>query len=201
VYQGPKSIEDFQHNTGTMFCRNGVYERAEKLKNGLTSVTHEEGAGRPPTSTTDDSSERVREMVLLDRRLTIHEVANRLQVSHGSAYEIIHNILGFSKVCARWFHKQLTMLHKQTRLEFCQQNLEHYDKEGEAFLDRIINGAETWVCHHEQECKRQSMEWKLPQSPVRKKFKSQPSTGKLILTALGIQNTQYWNIIRRWAQQ
>jgi len=33
------------------------------------------------------------------------------------------------------------MLHKQTRLEFCQQNLDHYDKEGEAFFDRIITGA------------------------------------------------------------
>jgi hypothetical protein len=67
VYQGLKFIEDFQHNTGTVFCRNGVYEKTEKLKNGRTSVTHEEGAGRPSTSTTDDSSERVRDMVLLDR--------------------------------------------------------------------------------------------------------------------------------------
>jgi hypothetical protein len=28
-------------------------------------------------------------MVLIDRRLTIDEVANRLQIGHGSAYEII----------------------------------------------------------------------------------------------------------------
>jgi hypothetical protein len=24
VYQGPKSIEDFQHNMGTVFCSNSV---------------------------------------------------------------------------------------------------------------------------------------------------------------------------------
>jgi hypothetical protein len=40
-------------------------------------------------------------MVLLDRQLTIDEAANHLQISHGSAYEIIHNRLGFHKVCAR----------------------------------------------------------------------------------------------------
>jgi len=34
------------------------------------------------------------------------------QINHGSAYEIIHNTLGFRKVCARWISKQLTMLHK-----------------------------------------------------------------------------------------
>jgi hypothetical protein len=59
-------------------------------------------------ATTDDNTERVRDTILLDRRLTIDEVANRLQISHGSAYEIIHNRLGFHKVCARWVPKQLS---------------------------------------------------------------------------------------------
>jgi len=64
----------------------------------------------------------------------------------------------------------------------CQQHLDRCDKEGDAFLDRIITGDETCVHHFEPECKRQSMEWKHPQSPIRKKFKSQPSAGKLKLT-------------------
>ena len=48
--------------------QRSVYEWIEKFKNGRTSVTHEEGAGRPSTATTDDNIERVRAMVLLDRR-------------------------------------------------------------------------------------------------------------------------------------
>ena len=129
--------------------QRSVYEWIEKFKNGCRSVTHEEGAGRPSTSTTDDNTERVGDLVLLDRWLTIDEVANRLQISHGSAYEIIHNWLGFHKVLARWFPKQLTMLHKQTRLDICQQNLNRYDKKRDAFLDGIITGDETWVHHYE----------------------------------------------------
>jgi transposase len=74
--------------------QRSVYEWIEKLKNGRTSVTHEEGDGRPST-TTDDNIERVRDMVPLDRRLAIDEVANYLQISHGTAYDIIHNRLGF----------------------------------------------------------------------------------------------------------
>jgi response regulator of citrate/malate metabolism len=81
--------------------QRSVYGWIEKLKNGRTSVTHEEGAGRLSTATTDNNIERVCDMVLLDRRLTIDEVANHLQISHGSAYKIIHNRLGFHKVCAR----------------------------------------------------------------------------------------------------
>jgi hypothetical protein len=54
-------------------------------------------------------SETVRVWGALDRRVTIDEVADHLQISHGSAYEIIHNRLGFHKVCARWGPKQLTV--------------------------------------------------------------------------------------------
>ena len=54
------------------------------------------GVGRPSTANT----ERARDMVLLDRRVTIDEVARVLQVSHSSAYELMHNILESHKVCA-----------------------------------------------------------------------------------------------------
>jgi hypothetical protein len=96
VYQGLSA----QYGNSVLPQRS-VYEWIEKVKNGCTNVTLEEGAGRPSTATTDDNIERVRDVVLLDRRLTIDKVANRLQIRHGSAYEIIHNRLGFHKVCAR----------------------------------------------------------------------------------------------------
>ena len=46
---------------------------------------------------------------------------------------------------------------------------------------RIITGDETWVHHYEPETKRQGMQWKHASSSS-KKFKSQPSAGKLMLT-------------------
>jgi len=64
----------------------------------------------------------------------------------------------------------------------CQRLLDRYANEGEAFLTRIVTGDETWVHHFAPESKRQSMEWKHPGSPVKKKFKSQPSAGKVLLT-------------------
>jgi hypothetical protein len=49
-------------------------------------------------------------------------------------------------------------------------------------LKRIIAADETWLHHYEPESKAQSMTWKHPTSPVAKKFRSQPSTGKIMLT-------------------
>ena len=45
---------------------------------------------------TEDNIERARDMVLLDRQVTIDEVTHCLQITHGSAYEVTHNKLGVS---------------------------------------------------------------------------------------------------------
>ena len=73
-------------------------------------------------------------MVLLDRRVTIDEVAHVLQISHGSAYEMMHNKLVFHKVCARWVPKQLKEMHKQTGVDMCQKHLDCYGNERDIFL-------------------------------------------------------------------
>jgi len=67
--------------------------------------------------------------------VTIDEVANHFEISHGSAYDIIHNRLGFCKVCARWVPKQLTEEHRNNRVAICQHLLDRYANEGEAFFD------------------------------------------------------------------
>ncbi|KAM7308721.1 histone-lysine N-methyltransferase SETMAR [Ixodes scapularis] len=46
----------------------------------------------------------------------------------------------------------------------------------------MVTSDETWVWHYEPESKRQSMECKHAGSPVNKKFKSQQSTRKGMLT-------------------
>lgn len=39
---------------------------------------------------------------------------------------------------------------------------------------------ETWLHHYDPETKQQSMSWKRPSSPTPKKFKTQPSAGKIM---------------------
>jgi len=121
-------------------------------------------------------------MILKNRRVSIDDVANSLNISHGSAFTIMHDKLGFRKVCARWVPRELTEEHKRNRVEICQSLLTRYRDEGDTFLERIVTGDETWVHHFEAESKRQSMEWKHPGSPRTKKFKTQSSAGKVMLT-------------------
>jgi len=84
-----------------------VYQWIEPFKSGRTSVKDEERVGRPATATTDDTFERARVLILNNKRVTVDEVATHLQISHVSAYYIMHNRLNFHKVYARWVPKQL----------------------------------------------------------------------------------------------
>jgi hypothetical protein len=74
----------------------------------------------------------------------------------------------------------LTQDHKTYRMEVCQDLLHQLQAEGNKFLDSIVTGDETWC--HEPESKRQSMEWRHPDSPRKKKFKTQPSARKVMCT-------------------
>jgi len=137
------------------------------FKNGRTSVMDAKCSGRPSTSTTDEKLEEARAIILTDRKVTIEEIALQLGIIQGTAYSLVHDILGFHKVAAR-----------RNRQHTCSSLLKQYNCEGNNFLKCIITGDETWVHHYE----RQSMQWKHTSSPSSKKFKSQPSAGKLFLT-------------------
>ena len=108
------------------------------------------------------------ELIRANRRITVEEVAGRLNVSVGSAYSLIHDSLKFSKVCDMWVPKELTEDHKRKRLDICSRHLARYREEGDNFQQQIVTGDETWIHHYEPEIKRQSMQWKHPSSRIAK---------------------------------
>ncbi|GFV74633.1 uncharacterized protein TNCV_5130751 [Trichonephila clavipes] len=72
----------------------------------------------------------------------------------------------------------LTEEHKLKRMACALDFLDRYHKEGDQFLERIVTGDATWVSHITPESKRQSMEWRHTNSPVRVKTKRTISTRK-----------------------
>ena len=98
----------------------------------------------------------------------------------------IIGVLGLRKVCARWVPRVLSDEMKAEIVRISREVLERFDKEGEDLLKKIITGDETWVRHYDPENKRQSMEYRHRESPQPKKFKTQASAGKVMLTVFGI---------------
>ena len=64
-----------------VLSRRIVYEWIEMFENGRTSVTDAERFGCPVTATTTRNDERTLELILENRRITVEEVAGRLNVN------------------------------------------------------------------------------------------------------------------------
>jgi len=93
-----------------------VYEWSRKFLNGVISVTDPPRPGQAHWVVTPEAIAAVEAIVKENRHVTVHEIAAHLDVSHGSAHHIIHDVLQFLKVSARWVPHQLTAELKERRV-------------------------------------------------------------------------------------
>ena len=101
--------------------RTRVYEWYKRFQDGREDVEDDEYPGRPSTSTTDENVEKVKDMVMNDRRIIIREVADDVGISIGSCHEIFSNVLGMKRVAAKFVPKLLNF--EQRRMEVAQESL------------------------------------------------------------------------------
>ncbi|UYV76065.1 hypothetical protein LAZ67_13002368 [Cordylochernes scorpioides] len=78
--------------------RSNVYRWYKMFSEGRGDVNDEERAGRPSTSTTDEKNNEVEKMILANRRITVREVAEDLNISIGSCHSIFINDLVMRRV-------------------------------------------------------------------------------------------------------
>ena len=112
----------------------------------------------------------------------MHEIAAHLDMSHGSAHHIVHDVLQYHKLSARSVPRQLTEELEERRVDARQEILKHSEADGGGFLGRTVTGDETWVHYHQPETKEESKERHHTSSPKLKKFRTRQSAGKVTLT-------------------
>ena len=125
---------------------------------------------------------KVRDLVYSDRRIKVEEIANTLHISHGSVSTILHDRLGMRKLSARWVPKSLSDEQMATRASVCSALLKRFRSKEDEFLSIMVTVDEPWVHYYEPENKAQSRQWVGPGTPRPKKFKTQPSAGKVMAT-------------------
>ena len=123
--------------------------------------------------------------LIVDRRIQVEEIAQALGISHGSVSTILHDCLSMHKLTARWVPKSLRDEQMATRASVCSALLKSFRSKDD-FLLHLVTVDETWVHYYEPENKAQSCQWVGPGSTRPKKFKTQPSAGKVMATV-------FWN--------
>ncbi|UYV80849.1 hypothetical protein LAZ67_19001982 [Cordylochernes scorpioides] len=128
--------------------RSNVYLWYKMFSEGREDVNDEERAGRPSTSTTDEKINEVEKMILANRRITVREVAEDLNISIGSCHSIFINDLGMRRVAAKFVPKLLNCDQKQHRMNIANEMLDSVRDDPNLF-QRVITGDEASVVHHE----------------------------------------------------
>ena len=130
---------------------------------------------------------KVRDLEYSDRRIHVDEIAQALGISHGSVSTILHDRLGMRKLTARWVPKSLS----DARASVCSALLKRFRSKDD-FLLRLVTVHETWVHYYEPENKAQTRMWVGPGSLRPKKFKTQPSAGKVMTTVFWDAKSRYY---------
>ena len=108
-----------------------------------TTVRYRKRPGRPLSASDTVHQEAVDCMIRSDRRVKQSVIANEVGISKERVHHIVTHLLGYSEVSARWVPRQLTLEMKLQRKEMCIHLLKRYNKEGEAFLERVVTGDES----------------------------------------------------------
>ncbi|UYV67517.1 hypothetical protein LAZ67_5001062 [Cordylochernes scorpioides] len=161
--------------------RSNVYRCYKMFSEGREDVNDEERAGRPSTSTTDEKINEVEKIILANRRITVREVAEDLNISIGSCHSIFINDLGMRRVAAKFVPKLLNCDQKQHCMNIANEMLDSVRNDPN-LLQRVITGDEAWAYGYDVETKAQSPEWKLPHEPRPKKARQVRSNVKVLLT-------------------
>jgi len=150
--------------------------------NGISSVTDSPRPGQAHRVVTPEAIAAVETIVKENFRVIVNEIVAHLDMSHGSAQHSVHDVLQFHKVSARWVPRQLTAELKGRRVDACQELLKHFEAEGDGFLGIIVTGDETGSTTISPKPRKRAKNGAIPPHQNRKKFHTQPSAGKVMLT-------------------
>lgn len=184
----PKQIKEEMDSTlgDSSPSYSTIKQWVSEFKIGRVSISDEPRSGRPVEVTTSEMIKKIHQIVLEDRRLKVHQIAETCGMSGERVRNILHNHLSMQKLCARWVPRLLTLDQKLIRKNISTDNLALYRRNPNEFLRRFITVDETWIHHYTPENKEQSKQWVGKGEPT-------PKKAKTILSANKVMATVFWD--------
>ena len=78
-------------------------------------------SGRKVTVSTDKRIAAIEVYAMKDRRITVRQVGENFDIGYGAAQDMMTNVLGMRRVCARWVPGQLVPEQKTVRVQICTE--------------------------------------------------------------------------------
>jgi len=117
--------------------RTQVFEWFKRFKEGREEIGDDQRPRRPSTSKTDANIEKVGEIVLQNRRMSIRAVAELINIDKETVRQILHNNFNMKKVCSKMVPILLTPEQKEIRKNICTDILQNNENDPN-ILDNVI---------------------------------------------------------------
>ena len=93
--------------------RTRVFEWHKRFHEGRTDVGNDERSRRPTISKTTNNNRESEKIVREDRRLSIRLIAEMMSIDKETVWQVLHENLHMTKVCAQVVSKLLTSDQKE----------------------------------------------------------------------------------------
>ncbi|UYV68774.1 hypothetical protein LAZ67_6000819 [Cordylochernes scorpioides] len=160
------------------------------FKLGRISTEDEHRPGKPIESVTQENIDKIHDLVMLDRRMTVRQIEETLGIPKTTVDRIMREHLGLRKLSARWVPKLLPPDQKAVRRKLSSDNLALFEANLEEFVNIFVTMDETWAHHFAPESKQQSMQWRHSGSPPPKKPRQFHQQGRLWCLSFEIPSGQ-----------
>ncbi|XP_068246832.1 protein GVQW3-like [Palaemon carinicauda] len=131
-----------------------IKEWFNQFKSGRASAESDQRSGRPQTARSAAVVERVRNLVMADRRSTVREIAQQIGMSKDSAHAILRDDLNMHRVAEKFVPRLLSPEQKDLRFQVEKYLLDTANTDPQ-FLNTVITGDESWVYGYDPDIKRQ----------------------------------------------
>ena len=110
------------------------------FKCGHTDTNDAEHSGRPNLAVVPENTKKLHKLILANRKLKLHEIAEELKISEGSVFTILHEHLSMRKLYSKWVPLLLTVDQKQQRVNDSECCLQLFQCNKKKFLHKCDNG-------------------------------------------------------------
>ena len=124
------------------------------FKRGDFSTCDVPRPGQTKTVTTPEIIDQIHELILEDCRISAKSIAEPLGILCEQVGSIIHEDLVMWKLSAKWVPKCLNADQKRQWCQSCEQLLEFFWCDPNAFLLRLVTTDKTWLYHYDPETKQ-----------------------------------------------
>jgi DNA-binding Xre family transcriptional regulator len=178
-----------------------IQKWAAEFKRGRTSLEGDAREGHPKSAATPEIIEQVHDMVLDDRRMKVHEIAETIGISKERVGYILHEELDMKKLRTKWVPHLQKEKKKHTRMKISEQCLERFNKNKTNFVRRFITMGETWIRRYTPQSKLHSKQWTEAGCSASKKTRSVPSPPKVMASVFWDAEGIYLLIVLKRVKQ